>query len=129
MNNKELIVMSLFSGAGGDTLGLENAGFFVKYFSENNKKAISTHLLNFPKSTLIEFEDEIDITKIPNIYWEQFVGKIDLIFAGFPCQGFSHAGKKDPNDERNKLFYNICNSYKYYKTKMNNWRKCKRTCW
>ena len=35
---------------------------------------------------------------------------INLIFAGFPCQGFSNAGKKLPSDPRNKLFKEF-NSY------------------
>ena len=34
----------------------------------------------------------------------QYKGVVDLIFAGFPCQGFSHAGKKVPDDPRNTLF-------------------------
>lgn len=104
MSKKKLKAISLFAGAGGDTLGLEEAGFEVIYFSENNKNAIKTHLENFPNSKLIEFNGDTDITKIPDEWFEKLVGKIDLIFAGFPCQGFSHAGKKDINDDRNKLF-------------------------
>ena len=28
-----------------------------------------------------------------------------MVFAGFPCQGFSNAGKKDSSDPRNRMFY------------------------
>ena len=46
-----------------------------------------------------------DITKIPDKEFLKYQGKIDILFAGLPCQGFSHAGKKDPKDSRNKLFW------------------------
>lgn len=95
-------VISLFSGAGGDTLGLEMAGFNVVAFAEWWKVAIETHLENFPDSKLI---GDGDVTKIGEAELKDYIGNIDLIFAGFPCQGFSTAGKRDINDKRNKLFY------------------------
>lgn len=104
MKNKKYKAISLFAGAGGDTLGLEQAGFDVIYFSENNKNAINTHIKNFPNSKLLGENDLFDIENLSENYLKQFKGEIDLIFAGFPCQGFSHAGKKDINDERNKYF-------------------------
>lgn len=98
--------ISLFSGCGGDTLGLERAGFKVVAFSEFNKAAIASHLANFPDSEhLIEpVSKASDITKIPNTVFQKFAGKTDLIFAGFPCQGFSRAGKKKKEDPRNQMF-------------------------
>ena len=41
----------------------------------------------------------------------------DILFAGFPCQGFSHAGKKDSNDQRNKLFWEFVRVAKLIKPK------------
>jgi len=107
--------ISLFSGLGGDTLGLHNADYNVIAFSENMPCAIKNHILNFPTSTLIDShninnqQDQqspvyTDITKIPDNIFEKYQSKIDLIFAGFPCQGFSNAGKKQSNDPRNTLF-------------------------
>ena len=32
------------------------------------------------------------------------MSKVDVVFAGFPCQGFSNAGKKSANDPRNTMF-------------------------
>ena len=97
--------ISLFAGAGGDTTGLENAGLSVIAFSENNKDAIQTHLKMFPESVWLGKDVKGDIVKIPDSEFEQYLGKIKVIFAGFPCQGFSNAGKKDVNDPRNKMFY------------------------
>ena len=97
--------ISLFSGAGGDSLGMENAGLNVVAFSEFSKDAIKTHQAAFPDSVWLGSAVKGDITKIPDSEFQPYTGKIKLVFAGFPCQGFSNAGKKDENDPRNKMFY------------------------
>lgn len=99
--------LSLFSGAGGDTLGLERAGYQVIAFSEFKAPAILTHQAAFPGSSLLVDPPtkSTDITKIPDTVFQPFKGEIDLVFAGFPCQGFSHAGKKRPEDPRNELVH------------------------
>ena len=97
--------ISLFSGCGGDSLGLQNAGFKVIAFNEFNSAATQTHLANFPHSEAIvePTKRASDITKIPDSVFESYKD-IDVVFAGFPCQGFSTAGKKKMNDPRNQLF-------------------------
>lgn len=97
--------ISLFSGAGGDTLGMTHAGLNVVAFSENNKDAIRTHKKQFPDSKWLGESVKGDITKIPDSEFEVYRGKIRVVFAGFPCQGFSHAGQKRADDPRNKMFY------------------------
>lgn len=114
---KKLKAISLFAGCGGDTLGLEKAGFEVVGFVEFWDKAIKTHKLNFPKSEFIGEKYKGDITKIPDEDFKKFKGKIDILFAGFPCQGFSHAGKKDSKDKRNKLFWEFVRVAKLIKPK------------
>ena len=91
--------ISLFSGMGGDTLGMKNAGVDVVGYSEINKNARDTHDANFDckligNGNIIETTDE-ELSEYNDV---------DIIFAGFPCQGFSHAGKKLPDDPRNSLF-------------------------
>ena len=115
--NKILQGISLFSGAGGDTLGMKQAKIKVIAFSEFDKKAILTHKLNFPKSVLLGEQYGGDITKIPDHEFKKYKGKIDLIFAGFPCQGFSHAGKKLILDKRNMLFEEFVRVVKIVKPK------------
>ncbi|MCR4284658.1 MAG: DNA cytosine methyltransferase [archaeon] len=114
---KEWKAISLFAGCGGDTQGLEDAGIKVVGFVEFWKRAIETHKLNFPESTFIGQDVGGDITKISDEEFRKYEGQIDVLFAGFPCQGFSHAGKKDPNDTRNKLFWEFVRATKLIKPK------------
>ena len=100
--------LSLFSGMGGDTLGMKQAGVDVVIYSEWKKTFQKTHEENFPDSKLIGD----DIRTIKDETFQKYKGDIDIIFAGFPCQGFSHAGKKDPEDERNNLFRHFIRSVK-----------------
>ena len=99
------LAISLFSGAGGDTLGMEQAGLTVVAFSENNAKCVQTHQTVWPSSKWLGAGVKGDITKIPDAEFEVYRGKVTLVFAGFPCQGFSNAGKKNINDPRNRMFY------------------------
>jgi len=96
-------VISLFSGCGGDTLGMENAGYKVIAFNEYNKAAIESHKLNFPDSKLLE-DKSPDITKIPDSVFDAYKDKVELVFAGFPCQGFSRGGKRKSDDPRNQMY-------------------------
>jgi len=98
--------ISLFSGCGGDTLGMERAGGKVIAFSEMNKAAIETHKANFPDSVLLMDPDSsaTDITKIPDAVFAEYKNRVNVVFAGFPCQGVSRAGKKKATDPRNQMF-------------------------
>tara|TARA_Y100000593_G_C4304080_1_gene334868 strand:- start:1163 stop:2566 length:1404 start_codon:yes stop_codon:yes gene_type:complete len=93
--------ISLFSGMGGDSLGIINAGLDLVAYSEWEKEMKDTHELNFPGTKLIGCGD---ITKTTDEEFLKYKDIVDLIFAGFPCQGFSHAGNKLPDDPRNTLF-------------------------
>ena len=93
--------ISLFSGMGGDSLGIIDAGLELVAYSEWEKEMKETHELNFPSTKLIGCGD---ITKSSDEEFLKYKDEVDLIFAGFPCQGFSHAGKKLPDDPRNTLF-------------------------
>lgn len=99
------LAISLFSGAGGDTLGMEQAGLKVVAFSENNSACVKTHKQVFPDSKWLGEAVKGDISKIPDEDFKSYAGKIFMVFAGFPCQGFSNAGKKDVSDPRNKMFH------------------------
>jgi DNA (cytosine-5)-methyltransferase 1 len=99
------LAISLFSGAGGDTHGMERAGVKVVAFSENNATCVRTHKDMFPDSKWLGSSSKGDVTKISDSELEPYTNKLFMVFAGFPCQGFSNAGKKDANDPRNRMFH------------------------
>jgi DNA (cytosine-5)-methyltransferase 1 len=105
---------SLFSGCGGDTLGMENANIKVEIYSEIQKVFQGSHEANFEESKLLGG----DILKVKDEDIEQWANKLDIVFAGFPCQSFSNAGKKDPNDPRGQLFKEFARVVKFIKPKV-----------
>ena len=96
--------ISLFSGMGGDSLGMANAGVELVAYSEKERIFRDTHDLNFPDCKVLGADVKSDVTKVPDEEFASYKGSVDIIFSGFPCQGFSQAGKKLPNDPRNTLF-------------------------
>jgi DNA (cytosine-5)-methyltransferase 1 len=99
------LAISLFSGAGGDTVGMERAGVKVVAFSENSPACVSTHLDMFPHSKWLGKSVKGDLNKIPDEEFLPYANKLFMVFAGFPCQGFSNAGKKATDDPRNRMFH------------------------
>lgn len=94
--------LSLFSGAGGMDVGFKKAGFHIVAANETDKHACSTFRANHPKTEL--FEGDIDEC---GESLKKYHG-VDVIFGGPPCQGFSVAGKMDPDDPRSKLIFSFC---------------------
>lgn len=60
----------------------------------------------FHRGDIRELNGDMIIEAIQNlkIFRGQDIPEIDAIFGGPPCQGFSRAGRRDPNDPRNMLF-------------------------
>lgn len=99
MNNYNFI--DLFSGAGGLLRGFMNAGFTPEFSVEVWKPAINTHQLNYPN---VPVWDK-DIRTVDNSELQQYIGKVDVIVGGPPCQGFSTIGKRLVKDPRNELVF------------------------
>lgn len=95
--------IGLFSGCGGLDLGFEAAGVKIVGHVEIWDAANRIYAQNFPDSALLK-EDINDITEEDIQMWNQQYGPIDIVVGGPPCQGFSLAGKRDPEDIRNQLY-------------------------
>jgi DNA (cytosine-5)-methyltransferase 1 len=115
-------VISLFSGCGGLDLGIELAGlsavigkekaleafrdkdwffavreesiFHTIYSNDLFKEANESYKINFPEV----YQQSLDIRKVKSF------PKADLVLGGFPCPGFSEAGPRLIDDERNFLY-------------------------
>lgn len=102
---KKYTYIDLFSGAGGMSLGFDNAGFKNLFAIEFNKNFAETYKKNFPNHQLI-VDDIKNVTekKIHDIIKTE---RVDVVIGGPPCQGFSIAGNIGRNfidDDRNRLF-------------------------
>ena len=109
---KPLRVLSLFDGISCGQVALERAGIPVEvyYASEIDKYAIQVTQNNYPNT--------IQLGDINNIDFTQFIGKIDLIMGGSPCQDLSIAGKRAGlSGERSGLFYKFVEAIEVIKPK------------
>jgi DNA (cytosine-5)-methyltransferase 1 len=97
------IGVDLFAGAGGLSLGFEQAGFDVLAAVEIDPVHCAVHEYNFPHcATICKSVTEITGKEIRS---KSKIGKnpIDVVFGGPPCQGFSLIGKRILDDPRNTL--------------------------
>ena len=98
---EKMTAISLFSGAGGLDVGFERAGFETVFANEFDHDAAEAWRANRPQSANVMVEGDIhdhigELTKLKGV---------DVLFGGPPCQGFSVAGKMDPNDARSQLVW------------------------
>ena len=110
-----LNALDLFCGCGGLSLGFEKAGINILLGIDAWQDAITTFNYNHKNSqglcadlsTLNPKDIELNLNN----------KTVDLIIGGPPCQGFSVAGKRIINDERNKLYKNFVRFVDYFKPK------------
>lgn len=117
--------VDLFAGCGGLSLGLEQAGFELALAVEKSPMAAETFYHNFIERITYQgaydaFADEATsveeqaakglvvkelaaVLESPTLLNELKLQGIDLVAGGPPCQGFSLAGRRNPDDIRNRL--------------------------
>jgi DNA (cytosine-5)-methyltransferase 1 len=104
-NMSRPIGIDLFAGAGGMSLGFEQAGFDIVAAVEIDPIHCATHEYNFPDTTTI-CASVIDLTGDEIRRLAKLGDKdIDVVFGGAPCQGFSLMGKRVLDDPRNQLVF------------------------
>jgi len=112
---KRLTVIDLFSGCGGLSQGFLDAGFNVTLGVDHWKDAIETFKHNHEGSKGIIADLHYENPK--SICEKTGIQKADIIIGGPPCQGFSLAGKRIIEDERNELYKSFIEFVKFYEPK------------
>ncbi|MEI7489845.1 MAG: DNA (cytosine-5-)-methyltransferase [Bacteroidota bacterium] len=99
--NPSFTFIDLFAGIGGFRLAGQRLGGKCVFSSEWDSHAQSTYLANFGE---VPFGD-ITTDEIKNLIPEKF----DILFAGFPCQPFSYAGRNAGFEDKTRgtLFFDI----------------------
>lgn len=91
--------LSLYTGCGGLDLGFKQAGFKTVWANELSPKALETFAKEIQRTggELPELVcGDISHTKLPEKH------SADIVIGGPPCQGFSVAGRMNPNDPRSR---------------------------
>lgn len=109
------VAVDLFAGAGGLSLGFEQAGFDVLAAVDNDPVHLAVHERNFPHSFALCH----DVGTVTAEALHAAIGKgwslaqrdgewdgvVDCLFGGPSCQGFSDMGRQNPDDDRNNLVF------------------------
>lgn len=100
---RRLTAIDLFAGAGGTTHGLKLAGFRVGAAVEFDPVIVKSYRANHANVKMFGN----DIRKVDPLRLARRAqikpGKLDLLNACPPCQGFSSLGNGDDEDDRNDL--------------------------
>lgn len=96
------IAIDLFAGAGGMSLGFEQAGFDVAAAVEIDPIHACVHKFNFPSCAVLPHS----VTALTGDTIRDLAGiegKVSVVCGGAPCQGFSMIGQRILDDPRNSL--------------------------
>lgn len=124
---KRYTVIDLFSGAGGLSLGLYQAGWHGLFAIEKNAFAFETLKYNlvdnkkhfdWPEWLPLMPHDINEVLKNYSRQLKDLKGTVDLVAGGPPCQGFSMAGKRIKDDVRNQLVFSYIKFIKIVQPKM-----------
>ena len=106
--------VDLFSGCGGISLGLRNAGLEGVFAVEKHPDAFlslkhnlidNQSCFEWPGWLPLENWDINDLLETYSAQIIQLRGQIDIVVGGPPCQGFSVAGQRRVTDRRNRLIH------------------------
>ncbi len=94
--------ISLFTGAGGMDVGFHQAGVLTLFANELDHQAAETYRSNtkYFNGDVMHEGDIVDYLDLLTTY-----NGADIVYGGPPCQGFSVAGKMDPDDKRSQLIW------------------------
>ncbi|RWE07704.1 MAG: DNA cytosine methyltransferase [Mesorhizobium sp.] len=96
--------IDLFAGVGGMSLGFEQAGFDVRAAVEIDPIHSAVHKFNFPDCAVIPRSVVgLSAAQVKEAAGLASDDRVDAVFGGPPCQGFSMIGHRAIEDPRNRL--------------------------
>jgi len=106
-------VLDLFCGGGGLSEGFIQAGYDVVAGVDVRDAFLETYDRNHEDALAIRAD--LSETSAAELFDEHLLhpDDIDVIIGGPPCKGFSIAGHRDPDDERNYLMGNFIDYVEY----------------
>lgn len=109
--------VDLFAGCGGLSCGLQLAGLMGVAAVEYKESASITYARNFSHPVIYgDITQESTKARLYAMVEEATGGRgVDIVAGGPPCQGFSMAGKRIIDDERNKLYREFVEVVAYLK--------------
>lgn len=114
----KLTVLDLFSGAGGLSRGFYDANYEVVLGVDFDDMALKTFKANHGNAEAMKLDlfNHDELNKIFT-YFENKNLTLDVLVGGPPCQGFSLAGPRNKDDERNTLYEAMVKTAKKLKPK------------
>lgn len=114
-SRRSFTFVDAFAGCGGLSLGLKRAGWECLVAIEKDPFAFATYQANFlagDEPLVMQWPEGVaqkpwDISSFRQecaSFLDRVRGTVDLLAGGPPCQGFSHAGRRQADDPRNRLF-------------------------
>ena len=94
--------VDLFCGAGGLSVGFEQAGFEATFANDYDQFACQTFAYNHPHTHVSG--DSVEVLTAKGILEATGHSRIPLVIGGPNCQGVSLRGKRDPDDPKNMMF-------------------------
>jgi DNA (cytosine-5)-methyltransferase 1 len=108
VSDRRFSFVSLYSGAGGLDIGFAAAGFYPFWANDIDPDAVGTYNSYFRRFLTHEANwGDIRRQTLPER------GSAALVVGGPPCQGFSVAGKMDPNDPRSRHVWDFMGVVKH----------------
>jgi DNA (cytosine-5)-methyltransferase 1 len=102
-NTRNITFIEVCAGGGGLSSGLIKAGFIPLLLNDNNKDCCATLKKNHSGMNVV-------CSSMDTLKLTEYIGKVDLLTGGIPCQSFSQAGlRKGLDDPRGQLMLKFAN--------------------